>query len=97
MEVEKAIKTKRDIRKYDQTKQVNDTDLLKILEAGRLAQSSKNYQPVRFIVIRDKNKLEGLSKCTYSGDFLTEASVGIAIVTEDAKLPEIDSARLYKI
>ena len=93
MEVEKAIKTKREIRKYDQNRSVSDENLLKILEAGRLSPSSKNFQPVRFIVVQDKQKLLELSKCTFSGDYLTQASFGIAIVTEDAKLPEIDSAR----
>ena len=93
MDVEKAIKTKREIRKYDQTKEIDEKTIIKILEAGRLGQSSKNRQPVRFIVVCDKEKLFQLSKCTYSGDFLNQASFGVAIVTEDAKLPEIDSAR----
>ncbi len=93
MDVEKAIKTKREIRKFDQTHEVDEETIKKILEAGRLGPSSKNKQPVRYIVIRDKNKLLELSKCTYSGDFLPQASFGVAVVTEDAKLPEIDSAR----
>ena len=93
MDVEQAIRTKREIRKYDQTKEVDEGTIKKILEAGRLSQSSKNNQPVRYIVIKDKEKLFELSKCTYSGDFLTQASFGVAVVTEDAKLPEIDSAR----
>ena len=93
MEVEKAIKTKREIRKYDQTREIDEETILKILETGRLGQSSKNNQPVRFIVIRDKEKLIQLSKCTYSGDFLPQASFGVAVVTEDAKLPEIDATR----
>ena len=93
MDVEQAIKTKREIRKYDQSKEVDEETIKKILEAGRLSQSSKNNQPVRYIVIQDKEKLSELSRCTYSGDFLTQASFGVAVVTEDAKLPEIDSAR----
>jgi len=93
MDVEQAVKTKREIRKYDQTKKVSENDIIKILEAGRMSQSSKNFQPVRFIVIQNKNLLEQLSRCTYSGDFLPQASFGVAVVTEDAKLPDIDSAR----
>lgn len=93
MDVEEAIKTKREIRQFDQTKEVDEETILRILEAGRLGPSSKNRQPVRYIVIRDKQKLLELSKCTYSGDFLPQASFGVAVVTEDAKLPEIDSAR----
>ena len=67
MDVEKAIKTKREIRKYDETRDISETDILKILEAGRLSPSSKNNQPVRFVVIKDKQKLLELSKYTYSG------------------------------
>lgn len=93
MDVEKAVRTKREIRKYDETRDVPESDIIKILEAGRVAPSSKNFQPVRYFVIRDKQKLLELSKCTYSGDFLVHASFGVAIVTEDAKLPDIDSAR----
>lgn len=93
MDVEKAIKTKREIRKYNQSKDIDDNTILKILEAGRLGQSSKNRQPTRFIVVRDKEKLLRLSKCTYTGDFLADAKFGVAVITEDAKLPEIDSTR----
>ena len=93
MDVEKAVRTKREIRKYDQSREISESDIIKIVEAGRMGQSSKNRQPVRLIVIRDKKKLEALSKCTYSGDFLPFSSFGVAVVTEDAKLPDIDSAR----
>lgn len=93
MDVETAIRTKREIRKFNQEKKVNEIEILKILEAGRLAPSSKNRQPVRYVVIQKKETLEKLSKCTYSGDFLVTASFGVAVVTEDAKLPAIDSAR----
>lgn len=92
MDVETAIKTRRAIRMFDDTP-VPEEVVTRILEAGRLAPSSKNSQPVRMIVIRDRNKLKRLSKMTYSGDYLASAPLAIAIITEDAKLPNVDAAR----
>jgi len=64
-----------------------------ILEAGRLAPSSKNSQPWHFIVVRDKETLRGISGLTPTGKHIAKASVAVAIVMEDAKLPEVDGAR----
>ncbi|MFW9777790.1 MAG: nitroreductase family protein [Candidatus Heimdallarchaeota archaeon] len=92
MDMQTVIKTRRAIRVFD-VKPIPIDIITKILEAGRLAPSSKNSQPVRMIVIRDKNKLKRISLMTYSGDFIADAPMAIAIITEDAKLPEIDAAR----
>lgn len=93
MEIERAIRTRRAIRKYDQERSVSDDVLYQILEAGRLGPSSKNSQPVRFVVVRDKDKILKLSEMTYTGGYLPSASVAVAVITKDAKLPEIDAAR----
>lgn len=91
MDVEDAIRLKRDIRKY-LDKQIPNNIITKILEAGRLSQSSKNSQPWHFIVIKNKDKLKKLSQCTYSGNFLADANFGIAVVLHNAKL-ETDAGR----
>lgn len=41
---------------------ITDDDMNKILEAGRVAPTACNLQPQRIYVIRDKEKLESLSK-----------------------------------
>jgi nitroreductase len=92
MDVETAIKTRRAIRLFDD-RPIPEELITRILNAGRLAPSSKNSQPVRFIVIRDKEKLLQLSEMTYTGDYLANAPLAIAVITEDAKLPEVDAAR----
>ena len=92
MDVYTTIKTRRAIRKFDD-RPIDDKTLLKILEAGRLAPSSKNSQPVRFIIVRNKDKLRELSKMTYTGDYLPDAPVAIAVITEEAKLADVDAAR----
>lgn len=61
MDVIEAIHDRRAVRKFSD-KPVPDDVLHEILNAGRRSQSSKNTQPWRFIVIRDRAMLETLSK-----------------------------------
>ncbi len=72
---------------------VPDEVLRKVLEAGRLAQSSKNSQPWHFIVVRDRATLRRLSELTGTGPHLARAPVGIVIATLGAKLPYVDATR----
>jgi nitroreductase len=92
MDVETAIRTRRAIRLFED-RPIPEEIITRILNAGRFAPSSKNSQPVRFVVIRDREKLLQLSKMTYTGDYLAYAPMAIAVITEDAKLPDVDAAR----
>jgi len=77
-----VIRAKRAIRQFtDQplTDEVTQT----ILNAGRLAQSSKNLQERTFIAIRDRKILEALSTCGEWAGHLAGAALGIAILTPD--------------
>ena len=56
MDAYKAIVTKRDTRAYTD-KAISDEVLGRVLQAGRMAGSSKNTQPVRLVVIRDRDWL----------------------------------------
>lgn len=57
------IKTRRSVRKYKEAI-LKDTDIKKILEAGRWAPSGLNNQPWRFLIIKDKGVINGLSEFT---------------------------------
>lgn len=78
MDAYKAIISKRDSRSY--TKDPIDPEVLKrLLQAGRMAGSAKNRQPVRFVVIVDKDNMANIAKC---GDFsqpLGPATAAIAV------------------
>jgi nitroreductase len=87
-----AIRTKRELREYED-RTIPHEGLLKILEAGRLAPSSKNSQPWHFIAVRNKEVLKALSRTTPTGAHLAQAPLAIAVFTENAKLPEVDGAR----
>ena len=60
MEVEECIFSRRSVRAY-QDKEVPEGDIRKILKAGAMAPSAKNLQPVRYIVITNKEKIKELS------------------------------------
>ena len=87
-----CIRTRREIREY-LDKPIPEEDILKILEAGRLAPSSKNSQPWHFVVIRNKDTLRKISNLTPTGKHIAEAPLAIAILMDCAKLPEIDGSR----
>ena len=60
------MKTRRSIRRY-QDKDVPDELLAKIMEAGRWAPSGDNWQPWRFIVVRDLETKKALSRIATEG------------------------------
>jgi nitroreductase len=80
MNVSEAIRTKRAVRQFEE-KQLPETAIRAILNAGRRAQSSKNTQPWQFIAIRERAILRSLSELgTYAGH-LAGAALGVAILT----------------
>ncbi len=82
MNVYDAIQKKRAIRQFtDQP--ISDEAAQIILNAGRLAQSSKNLQERQFIAIRDRATLDALSKTGTWAGHLAGAALGIAILTPD--------------
>jgi nitroreductase len=75
------IRTKRAVREFS-SQPVAEEIVLEILEAGRLAQSSKNYQPWHFIVVHDRETLRQLSTCGRYAGHLAGAGFAIALVIE---------------
>lgn len=68
------IKNRFSVREY-LDKDVSENDLNEILEAARLAPSACNYQPWKFIVVRDKNNKEALYYACKRQSFVREAPV----------------------
>jgi nitroreductase len=77
-----AVSTKRAVRKFAR-RSLEPEHLERILRAGRRAGSSKNLQRWDFIVCRDRDHLEELSKVGPWAGHLAGAAVGIALVTPD--------------
>ena len=80
MSVWDAVAAKRMVRDFADRPLAAD-DLVRILNAGRRSASSKNLQRWDFIVCRDRQHLEELSKVGTWAGHLAGAAVGIALVT----------------
>jgi len=74
----KAIVTKRDTREYTDRK-IPEEVLHRILMAGRMAGSSKNTEPVRLVIIQDRQWLKEVATCGKFSQPLLTARVGIAV------------------
>ena len=77
-----AIETKRVVRRFTD-RPIEPDHLVRILNAGRRAASSKNLQRWDFIVCRDRDHLAQLSEVGPWADHLAGAAVAIALVTPD--------------
>lgn len=79
MDANTCIRTKRDSREYtDQP--ISEETLRRILQAGRMAGSSKNTQPWAFVVLRDEARRAELAACGNFAKHVPPAPLAIAIV-----------------
>jgi len=67
--------------------------LLRILQAGRWAGSSKNTQNWYFIVVRDRQTLNQLAECGRYASHLRTAALAVAIATEPGQWNAFDAGR----
>jgi len=79
MDAYKAIISKRDTRSYAD-RPIPDEVLTRILQAGRMAGSSKNSQPCRFVVLRNPERKRELAACGQFAQHVPSAAVAIAVV-----------------
>lgn len=68
-----------------------DEDVVKILEAGRLAPSGNNAQPWRFIVVRDAAIKKKLYEVSGKQQWIIDAPVVIAVIADPlAKFKDVE-------
>ena len=82
MDVFDAIRTKRAVRQF-KPDLLPESDLKRVLNAGRRAQSAKNTQPWRFIAVRDRTVLQKLSTLGQYAGHIAGAAAAVAILTPD--------------
>jgi nitroreductase len=80
MDVQKAVRTRRSIRKY-QPFEIPEEKLKRVLEAGRLSPSAANQQPWHFIIITKPENREKL-RAAYAADWFIQAPA-ILVVCAD--------------
>jgi nitroreductase len=79
METYRTVISKRDTRHYSE-KPLPDESLHRILQAGRMAGSSKNSQPCRFVVVRDAERKKELATCGQFAAYIPSAPIVVAVV-----------------
>src|ERR1700722_10101888 len=91
METWDAITARRNVREF--ADRAIDTSVLdQILEAGRRAPSSRNWQPWDFVVVTDRAQLQELSKVWRGAGHVAHSAATIALVpavTDDQRSREI--------
>lgn len=87
MDVFEAIKGRKSIREFS-TEQLDEDDLKRILDAGRLAPSAGNCQPLEMVVVKDEKTKEDLARAALGQSFVAEAPVVIVIC---ANIPRTSS------
>ncbi len=78
MEAYECIVSKRDTRAY-LAQPIGEETLRKIVQAGRMAGSSKNTQPVRLVLLRRRERLEDVAACAKFAQHLPSAAAAVAI------------------
>lgn len=93
MDTYNIITTKRDTRSFtDQA--ISDDSVRRILQAGRMAGSSKNSQPCRFIAIDDATVKTDIAKCGDFAAWIPSSPLIVAVaVLLDAPRGEYDAGR----
>jgi nitroreductase len=79
METWDAITSRRATKEYD-SRPLEEADLERILEAGRRAPSSRNDQRWDFVLIRDREQLERISKVWQGAGHIANATAAVGLV-----------------
>lgn len=86
MQVYEAIKTNRSVRQYaDQP--VSREHIEQIVNAGRLSGSAKNRQPWTFIILTEREQLEGIGGCGPWCGHLVGAAFAVVLVVDELNQP----------
>lgn len=82
METWDAIRARRNVRQYTD-EPIARPDLERILEAGRRAPSSMNWQPWNFVVVTDRDQLVELAKVWQGAGHIPGSAATVALVAQE--------------
>lgn len=86
MDLLKAIKTRRSIRRYKPTK-VPDDLINSIIDAARHAPSANNTQPWEFVIVKNKRVKKQLAETHAWSHFVNDAPVCIVVLGNEKMSP----------
>jgi nitroreductase len=92
MDADLVIASKREVRSYAD-RPIDEDALHRILEAGRVAGSSRNRQGRRFIVLRDREVVERAAQAVWTPQNLLGAALVVAIVVGGKGPTSFDAGR----
>lgn len=85
MDLLEIMLKRRSIRMYSK-EQIKESDLKQILQAGLLSPSGRAKKPWEFIVIKNKEILEKMSRCRIAGaGMLSGAAAAIVVLGDEEK------------
>ncbi len=88
MNVEKTIRARRSIRKYED-KEVSDKIIKRLINAARLAPTGNNAQPQRYLIIKDKETIAKLKENSiFKQDFVYNSPVIIICCSDPDAYPK---------
>lgn len=82
------LKNRRSIRKYKEEK-IDKATLDKILKCALLSPSSKNKQPIEFIVIEDRKTILELETCKNIGTLALKTAPMAIVIIGDSKKSDV--------
>jgi nitroreductase len=86
MNVLKAVKSRRSVRKY-KPESIPADKLDTIFEAARLAPSAGNRQPWRFVVVQKRSRKKAVAKAANDQEFISDAAVIVVAVCDSHASP----------
>jgi nitroreductase len=93
METYKTIVTKRDTRSFT-AEPIAEDAVRRIVQAGRMAGSSKNVQPCRFVIIDDPEQKQAIAQCGDFAAWIPTSPLLVAVVLTDVGTrSEFDAGR----
>ena len=92
MDADVVIASKREVRRYAD-RRIDEDAVHRIIDAGRVAGSSRNRQARRFIVLRDREVVERAAQAVWTPDNLLGAALVVAIVIGGKGPTSFDAGR----
>ena len=92
MDVYDCIRYRLTVRRF-KPDPVPEEVVARLLDAARLAPSSRNLQQWHFVVITDREALKTIADVSTTGKFIADAPLAIAVVMDNADTPDLDAGR----
>lgn len=84
MDAIEALKTRRSVRRFEDTPIPREI-LEDIVDCARFAPTSRNEQPWEFVVLTDRKAIAGIANMTDNGRFMDEAPAAIVVLCRKSK------------